>query len=110
MHYLYNIIFRRGLLNIFEAALHSGYLCFKVPTTFRIISVFDSQKDAENIDQCFAPDHKNVHFIREEPEQYQQQAYLIDPRTSAESKQAIEAHGETKKILVDPRVLDKAVL
>jgi hypothetical protein len=110
MHYLYNIIFRRGLLNIFEAALHSRYLCFKVPTTFRIISVFDSQKDAENIDQCFAPDHKNVHFIREEPEQYQQQAYLIDPRTSAESKQAIEAHGETKKILVDPRVLDKAVL
>jgi hypothetical protein len=69
----------------------------KVPTTFKIISVFDSQKDAENIDQGFAPGHKNVHFIREEPEQYQQQAYLIDPRTSAESKQAIEAplrHGD----------------
>jgi hypothetical protein len=31
MHYLYNAIFGRGLLNTFEAALHLAYLCLKVP-------------------------------------------------------------------------------
>jgi hypothetical protein len=66
MHYPYNVIFGRGLLNIFKAALHSGYLCLKVLATFRIISVFGSQKDARNIEQGFAPSHKNVHFVREE--------------------------------------------
>jgi hypothetical protein len=50
MHYPYNAIFRRGLLNTFKVALHSGYLCLKVPATFRIISVFGNQKDARNIE------------------------------------------------------------
>jgi hypothetical protein len=38
MHYPYNAIFKRGLLNTFDVALDSGYLCLKVPTTFRVIS------------------------------------------------------------------------
>jgi hypothetical protein len=33
MHYPYNTIFGRGLLNTFEAALHSAYHCLKVPTS-----------------------------------------------------------------------------
>jgi hypothetical protein len=33
MHYPYNTIFRRGLLNTFKAALHSGYLYLKVIAT-----------------------------------------------------------------------------
>jgi hypothetical protein len=49
MHYPYNTIFRTGLLNTFEAALHSGYLHVKISATFRVISVFGSQKDARNI-------------------------------------------------------------
>jgi hypothetical protein len=68
MHYLHNAIFERGLLNTFEATLHSSYRCLKVPVTFVIISVFNSQKDTKNIEQGFAPGHKHVHFIRQEPE------------------------------------------
>jgi hypothetical protein len=40
MHYPYNTIFERGLLNTFEAALHLAYLFLKVSSTFGIISVF----------------------------------------------------------------------
>jgi hypothetical protein len=50
MLYPYNAIFGRGLLNTFEATLHSGYLCLKIPTTFGVISIFGSQKDAKNIE------------------------------------------------------------
>jgi hypothetical protein len=34
MTYPYNAIFRRGLLNTFEAALHSAYLCLKNSSNF----------------------------------------------------------------------------
>jgi hypothetical protein len=42
MNYPYNAIFGRGLLNTFEAALHSLYLCLKVPAALGVISVHDS--------------------------------------------------------------------
>jgi hypothetical protein len=40
MPYPYNTIFVQGLLNTFEAALDSGYLCLKIPTIFGVLSVF----------------------------------------------------------------------
>jgi hypothetical protein len=63
MSYPYNAIFGRGLLNTFKAALHSSYLCLKVPATFDVITVFGSQQDARNIEKGFTPGHKNVHFL-----------------------------------------------
>jgi hypothetical protein len=45
MHYPYNAIFDRGLLNTFDAALHSTYLCLKVPTSLGVISIHGSKKD-----------------------------------------------------------------
>jgi hypothetical protein len=43
MSYPNNAIFRRGLLNTFEAALHSAYLCLKVPATFGVTTIFGRQ-------------------------------------------------------------------
>jgi hypothetical protein len=63
MPYPYNVIFRRGLLNTFEANLHSAYLCLKVLVTFSVISIFGSQQEARNIEKGFMPGHKNVHFL-----------------------------------------------
>jgi hypothetical protein len=68
----YNAIFRWGLLNTFEATMHLGYICLKIPATFGIITIFSSQKEARNIEHGFAPEHKNVHFLRESAEQYEQ--------------------------------------
>jgi hypothetical protein len=45
-----------------------GYLCFKIPATFDIISVFGSQQDARNIEKGFTQSHQNVHFLREKLE------------------------------------------
>jgi hypothetical protein len=39
MSYPYNVIFGRELLNTFKTALHSAYLCLKIPTTFDIITI-----------------------------------------------------------------------
>jgi hypothetical protein len=51
MNYPYNTIFGKGLLNTFEAALHSLYFCLKVPATLGVISIHGSQKNARNIEQ-----------------------------------------------------------
>jgi hypothetical protein len=63
MSYPYNTIFRRGLFKTFKAALHSLYLCPQVPTTLGDISVHGNQKDARNIEQGFAPSHRNVNCM-----------------------------------------------
>jgi hypothetical protein len=86
MLYPYNAIFKRGILNTFKAALHSGYLCLKVPATFAIITVFDSQMEARNIERCFAPGHKNVHFLREDTERHEQEQPSSKKEMSAEFK------------------------
>jgi hypothetical protein len=43
MAYPHDAIFGRGLLNMFEAVLHSAYLCLKIPVTFGVITIFGSQ-------------------------------------------------------------------
>jgi hypothetical protein len=60
MAYLYNTIFGRGLLNTFEAALHSLYFCLKIPAVLGVISVHDNQIDTRNIEQGFTPGHRNI--------------------------------------------------
>jgi hypothetical protein len=109
MLYPYNVIFGRGLLNTFEDALHSGYLCLKIPATFRVVSFFGSQKDAKNIEQVFAPSHKNLHFLQEESYQCQQSACPIKAEASTEYKKAIKADGEFKKVPLDPSVPNRVV-
>jgi hypothetical protein len=76
MLYPYIAIFGWGLLNTFETALHLGYLCLKVQATFGIIIVFGSQKEAGSIERGFAPGHKNVYFLREDADQYEQEQPL----------------------------------
>jgi hypothetical protein len=107
MLYPYNAIFDRGLLNTFEAALHSTYLYLKVPTTFRVIIVFDSQKEARNIERCFALGYKNMHFLREDANQPEQSS----PKQEilVEFKKAIEAEGDFTRLPLDPRVPDRIV-
>jgi hypothetical protein len=107
MLYPYNAIFGRGLLNTFEAALHSAYLCLKVPATFRVITVFNNQKEARNIESVFTPGHNNVHFLREDVDQPEQpspkQEILV------EFKKSIEAEGDFTILPLDPRVPDRTV-
>jgi hypothetical protein len=109
MLYPYNAIFGQGLLNTFEVALHLGYHCLKIPATFGIISVFGSQKEAGNIEHGFTPGHKNVHFLWEETEQYEQAVYPPKQEASTKFKKAIEAKGEFMKVALDPRVPNRAI-
>jgi hypothetical protein len=105
--YPYNVIFGWGLLNTFEATRHSTYLCFKVPATFGVITIFDSQKEARNIECGFALRHKNVHFLTKDMDQPEQP--LPKQEISTEFKKAIKAEGDFTRVALNPRVLDRTV-
>jgi hypothetical protein len=47
MEFPYNAIIRKGTLNVFEAILHSTYLCMKIPSNQGVISVYGSQEAAK---------------------------------------------------------------
>jgi hypothetical protein len=100
MLYPYNAIFGWGLLNTFEAMLHSAYLYLKVPATFRVITTFGSQKKARNIKRSFAPWHKNAHFLREDTNQLEQPP----PKQEilAKFKKAIKAEGAFTRLPLNP--------
>jgi hypothetical protein len=63
MSYPYNAIFRRGFLNTFEAMLHSLCLCLRKPASQGVISVHGNKNDARNIEQGYAPGHRNVNCL-----------------------------------------------
>ena len=52
LYYPYNAIFGRGFANKFNAAIHMGYLCMKMPALHKIITVRGSQKEARNIERA----------------------------------------------------------
>jgi hypothetical protein len=109
MHYPYIAIFGGALLNSFEATLHLAYLCLHVLDTFGVISVFDSQKDARNIEQDFTPCHKNDHFFREALEHHQQYSCPTDTKAPNDAKPTIEVDCEIKRVALDPRVPKKTI-
>jgi hypothetical protein len=99
-------IFGRGLLNTFKVSLHSAYLCLKILPTFGVITIFDNQKEVRNIEQGFVPEHKNVHFLREDAEHKQPSSKL---ETSSKFKKTIQPEGDFTRVALDPRVPDRTV-
>jgi hypothetical protein len=109
MNYPYNAIFGRGLLNTFEAALHFLYLCLKVPAALGVISIHGSQKDARNIEQSFTLGHRNVNCLQDE----KAENGSGDIKSKSEDSFAgrpIDPECETKRVPLDSRVQNKAVM
>ena len=96
MYYPYNALFRRGTLNAFEAVISYSYLCMKMPIINGVIIVHRDQTEARNIEKEYTPGQKNVCAIVEEEE-----TKIAKPKPKA---QACE---ETKRVPLDPLVLDK---
>jgi hypothetical protein len=106
MPYPYNAIFGQGLLNTLEVALHSTYLCLKIPATFSVITIFDWQQDTRNIEQGLVLEHKNVHFWRENAEHEHPSS---KQETLVKFKKAIQPEGHFARVALDPRVLDGTI-
>jgi hypothetical protein len=110
MNYPYNAIFGRGLLNTFEAALHSSYLCLKISVTLGVIIVHGNQKDARNIEQDFTLGQRNVNCLQDEKSESTNDTTANKNKECFTDKPAIEPECEIKRVPLDPRVPDKIVM
>ena len=63
INYPYNAIFGRNTLLKFAAVIHQSYLCMKLPTAGRIITVFGNQEEARRCEDNASTSDKNVHAI-----------------------------------------------
>jgi hypothetical protein len=63
LYYPYNAIFARGFANKFNAAIHMGYLCMKMPALHGTITVHGSQKEARNIERAIYKSQRNINSV-----------------------------------------------
>ena len=53
--YPYNVIFGRGGLNAFEAAVQPCFLCIKIPGPKEVITIHGDQATARDIEKAYGP-------------------------------------------------------
>jgi hypothetical protein len=109
MSYPYNAIFGRGFLNTFEAMLHSLCLCLRKPASQGVISVHGNKKDARNIEQGYAPGHRNVNCLQDDKTE-SHSSTTNRKNDGSFSSRPIEPECETETIPLDRRVPDKMVM
>jgi hypothetical protein len=109
MSYPYNTIFGRGFLNTFEAVLHSLYLCLKIPAAQGVISVHGNQKNARNIEQGYAPSHRNVN-CRQDNKTESHSSIRNSKNEGNFGSRPIEPKCDIKTVSLDSRVPDKKVM
>jgi hypothetical protein len=60
MYHPYFAIFGRGFMNKFDVLIRQQFLCMKMPAPKGVITVFDYQQEARNIEKGHTPGQTNV--------------------------------------------------
>jgi hypothetical protein len=106
MVYLYNAIMEHRSINKFEAAIHRLYLCMKIPGPQCVITVYEDQQAARNIERDFVPGQHNVHCLITERED-------SDSHRSTKSKKNntwLRSNDEMKTVPLDPATPKQTVM
>jgi hypothetical protein len=86
MDYPYNAIFGRGVLNKFEMVIKQSYLCMKMPSRFRIITIHGDQAASRKIEGKPIPSYSLVNEVAKKP-----------PSKEVDGKEAAEPRAEAAK-------------
>jgi hypothetical protein len=106
MVYPYNTIMGRGSINKFEAAIHRLYLCMKIPGPQGVITVYENQQTARNIERDFFPGQRSVHCLTTQhkvPE-------ATRPVTNEHEKAQMQSNDGTKTVPLDPATPKQTVI
>jgi hypothetical protein len=104
IYHPYLAIFGRGFMNKFDAVIRQQFLCMKIPGPKGVITIFDDQQEARNIEKGHTPGQANVYQLKTAEEK--KEPYEETKRDK--EKIEIAADGETKKVYLDD-MPDRAV-
>jgi hypothetical protein len=105
IYHPYLAIFGRGFMNKFDVVTRQQFLCMKIPTPKRVITVFIDQQEARNKEKGHTPGQANVYQLKTTEER--REPYEEAKRDK--EKIEIAADGETKKVYLDD-MPDRAVI
>jgi hypothetical protein len=91
-------------MNKFDVVIRQQFLCMKIPAPKGVITVFDDQEEARNIEKGHTPGQTNVYQLN--PPEEETKPYIEAKRDK--EKIEIDADGETKKVYLDD-MPDRAV-
>jgi hypothetical protein len=80
-----------------------------VPATLGLILVHGNQKDARNIEQGFAPGHRNINYLKNEKAEGNSSFARKESKGTSVGR-SIGPECETKSVPLNPRVPDKTVM
>jgi hypothetical protein len=100
----YNAIFGRGSTNKFNAAIHTSYLCMKIPALHGIITVHRSQKEARNIERAIYKSQRNINSIETTKNK------TPEPLDMPKGKTDLADQEETKAIPLEEATPDRRVI
>ena len=103
LYYPYNAIFGRGFANKFNAAIHMGYLCMKMPALHGTITVHDSQKEARNIGRAIYKSQRNINYVESTKSNEPERPDMPKGKTDLKDQE------ETKSVPLENAVLDRNV-
>ena len=104
LYYPYNAIFGRGFANKFNAAIHMGYLCMKMPALHRTITIYGSQNEARNIERAIYKSQRNINSIETA------KSNLPEPLDMLKGKTDLKDQEETKSVPLEDVVPDRKVI
>jgi hypothetical protein len=104
IYHPYLVIFGRGFMNKFDAVIKQQFLCMKIPAPKGVITVFDNQQEAINIEKGQTPGQVNVYQLKTTEERKEP----YEEAKRAKEKIEIAANVETKKVYLDD-MPDRAV-
>jgi hypothetical protein len=104
LYYPYNAIFGKGYANKFNAAIHMGYLCMKIPALHGIILVHGSQKEARNIEKAIYKSYRNINSV--EPMKNK----TLEPLDMLKGKTNLAEQEETKTTPLEQAVPDRKII
>jgi hypothetical protein len=97
MVYPYNAIMGRGSINKFKAAIHGLYLYMKILGPQGVITVYDNQQTARNIERDFVLGQRNVHCLTTQREV----SKVTRPTTDEKVKAQLQSNDGTKTVPLD---------
>jgi hypothetical protein len=102
MDYPYTAIFGRGVLNKFEMVIKQSYLCMKIPSPFRIITVHGDQAASRRIEGKPIPGYSLINEVaKKSPNEETNSKKEVAPRA--------EAAEDTQKAPLSKLMLEKCV-
>jgi hypothetical protein len=106
MVYPYNAIMGRGSINKFEAAIHGLYLCMKILGPQGVITVYEDQQTAWNIERDFVLGQHNVHYLTTECKGIDNQRPAKGKKVNAQ----LQSNDGTKIVPLNPATPKQTVM